>query len=201
MVKYACVCVLSVQSSCCAWVGVDYIRNKASVFSGSVFLSLDVCGRAPETSLPSSVRLMPLASLCVHVKKTKKKPTGSQVYSTPADYCCSCGNDNIKYIGKRVTSHFYTNKWWKRSASGSKPTILQFAWVNIVELNHFEMGLCCTLSRSLKSSAALWSLYSGLVSAPWATLASSLSEFCPFHLTFQLVGHVFPCWPTNLIVL
>lgn len=66
----------------------------ASLFSGSVLLSLDVCGRAPETSLPSSVRLMPLALLCVHVK------TGSQVYSIPADYSGSRGNDNSQYIGK-----------------------------------------------------------------------------------------------------
>lgn len=73
----------------------------ASVFSGSVLLSLDVCGRAPETTLPSSVRLLPLASLCVHVK------TGSQVYSIPAGYSGGRGNANSQYIGNRVKSHFY----------------------------------------------------------------------------------------------
>lgn len=87
------------------------VRNTASVFSESELLSLDVCGRAPETSLPSSVRLMPLASLCVHEK------TGSQVSSIPADYSGSRGNGNSQNIGNRVKSHF---------ASGSKLMILQF---------------------------------------------------------------------------
>lgn len=129
-----CVCARphSDKSSCCVWVGVDYNRNMASVFSGSVLLSLDVCGRAPETSLPSSVRLMPLASLCVHVK------IGSQVSSIPADYSGSRGNDNSQNIGNRVKSHY---------ASGSKLTIVQFVWVKFVELNGVEMWLCCAVIR------------------------------------------------------
>lgn len=85
---------------------------------------LDVCGRAPETFLPFSVKLMPLASLCVHLK------IRSQVSSIPANYSGSCGNDNGQSIGNRVKSHF---------ASGSKLTIVQFVWMNIVELNGIEM--------------------------------------------------------------
>lgn len=89
---------------------MDYIRKKASVFSGSVLLSLDVCGRAPETSLPSSVRRLPLASLCVHVK------IGSQVSSIPADYFGSRGNDSSQSIGNRAKSHV---------ASGSRLSTVQ----------------------------------------------------------------------------
>lgn len=96
------------------------------------------------------LRLMPLASLCVHVK------IGSQVSSIPADYSGSRGNDNSQSIGNRVKSHF---------ASGSKLTIVQFVWVNIMELNHVEMWLCCAAIRLACTGKKTKELSSFLVAA------------------------------------
>lgn len=108
-----CVRVLTVIRA--AVVCVDSVRNAASVVSGSVLLSLDVCGRAPETSSPSSV------TLSLHCASVN---TGSQVSSIPAGYPGSRGNSSSQSIGNRAKSHF---------ASGWKLTAVQLVCVNVVE--------------------------------------------------------------------
>lgn len=117
-----CVRVLTVIRA--AVVCVDSVRNAASVVSGSVLLSLDVCGRAPETSSPSSVTL---SFHCASVN------TGSQVSSIPAGYPGSRGNGSSQSIGNRAKSHF---------ASGWKLTVVQLVCVNVVESCWGVTSLC-----------------------------------------------------------
>lgn len=162
------------KSSCC--VCVDYIRNMASVFSGSVLLSLDVCGRAPETSSPSSVRLMPLASLCVRVN------IGSQVSSIPAGSSGGRGNDNIQSIGNRVKSHLC--KWIKSddcTVCVSEHCGVKSCW-DVTLLCSHQMNLHRV--EGLKSSAASWWLDScsgffGLLDSPLWSFPSHNSTGWP----------------------
>lgn len=142
-----CVRVLTVIRA--ALVCVDSVRNAASVVSGSVLLSLDVCGRAPETSSPSSV------TLSLHCASVN---TGSQVSSIPAGYPGSRGNGSSQSIGNRAKSHF---------ASGWKLTVVQRERCGVLLRCDFAAQPSDSPAQVTgpKSSAASWGLRScsGLV--------------------------------------
>lgn len=60
--------------------------------------------------------------------------------------------------------------------------------------------LTCTGKKTKELSSFLVAVFT-LASVPRPSVASLTADFGPFHLSFLPVGHVFPRWARNLIVL